>query len=60
MSVRLENGERVEFDQIGSIYFDKNENILFDAIQKVNLRADAFGLDFFISRSSLTNTHPDH
>ncbi len=44
---RLENGERVEFDQIGSIYFDKNENILFDAIPKVNLRADAFGLDFF-------------
>ena len=44
---RLENGERVEFDQIGSIYFDKNENILFDAIAKVNLRADAFGLDSF-------------
>jgi cell division septation protein DedD len=44
---RLENGERVEFDQIGCIYFDKNENILFDAIPKVNLRADAFGLDSF-------------
>jgi len=44
---RLENGERVVFDQIGSIYFDKNENILFDAIPKVNLRADAFGLDSF-------------
>jgi len=44
---RLENGERVEFDQIGSIYLDKHENILFDAIPKVNLRADAFGLDSF-------------
>jgi hypothetical protein len=44
---RLENGDRVEFDQIGSIYLDKNENILFDAIPKVNLRADAFGLESF-------------
>jgi len=44
---RLENGERVEFDQVGSIYLDKNENILFDGIPKVNLRTDAFGLDSF-------------
>ncbi|MCK9412146.1 MAG: SPOR domain-containing protein [Prolixibacteraceae bacterium] len=44
---RLENGERVEFSQVGSIYFDKNENILFDSLPKVNLRVDAFGLDSF-------------
>ncbi|MCK9638769.1 MAG: SPOR domain-containing protein [Prolixibacteraceae bacterium] len=44
---RLENGERVEFAQVGSIYFDKNENILFDALPNVNFRADVFGLDTF-------------
>jgi cell division septation protein DedD len=44
---RLENGERIELDQIGSLHFDQNENLLFEAAPMINLRADTFGLDAF-------------
>ena len=44
---KLENGEKVEFVQLGTIYFDQNENLLFDASQNKNIRTDAFGLESF-------------
>ena len=44
---KLENGETIELDQIGTLRFDQQENILFEANQLVNLRTDAFGLDSF-------------
>jgi len=44
---KLENGERVEFEKIGSLYFDENDHLLFDADPYASLRMDAFGLDSF-------------
>lgn len=44
---KLENGERVDFDQIGVLYFDQNDHLLFDGGSNVNIRTDAFGLDSF-------------
>ena len=44
---KLENGERVEFEKIGSLYFDENDHLLFDADPHASLRMDAFGLDSF-------------
>lgn len=43
----LENGETVEFDRIGTLHFDQNENLLFKPDSQINFRADAFGLDSF-------------
>jgi len=44
---KLENGETIELDQIGTLRFDQQDNILFEANQLVNIRTDAFGLDTF-------------
>lgn len=44
---RLESGERVEFDQIGALYFDQHENLLFDGENFNSTRTDAFGLEAF-------------
>ncbi len=44
---KLENGETVALEQIGTLRYDEGENILFEADQSVNLRADAFGLEAF-------------
>lgn len=42
---RLENGETIEFNEVGSIRLDQQENYLFEADPQINFRADAFGLE---------------
>jgi cell division septation protein DedD len=42
---KLENGQKIEFDQIGTLLLDQNEHIAFEAIQRDFLRTDTFGLD---------------
>ena len=45
---RLENGQRIELEQIGTLHYDPNDHIVFEANdQYQNLRADAFGLGNF-------------
>jgi len=44
---RLENGEKIEFDQLGALRFDQDDHLLFDADMRANLRTDAFGLESF-------------
>jgi len=44
---RLENGEVIEFNQVGTIRLDQQENYLFEADPQTNFRADAFGLESF-------------
>ena len=44
---RLENGEKVELDQIGSLCYDSNEHLLFSAGTREFLRTDTFGLNSF-------------
>ena len=41
----LENGETVEFENIGNIRYDKSHNLLFEPQQHENLLTDSFGLD---------------
>ena len=43
----LENGQRVEFEQVGTLFFDQNNHLAFEANQSENLRTDTFGLDSF-------------
>jgi cell division protein FtsN len=43
----LENGQRVEFEQVGALFFDQNNHLAFEAKQSENLRTDTFGLDSF-------------
>ena len=42
---KLENGQKIEFDQIGTLLLDQNEHLVFEAIQRDILRTDVFGLD---------------
>ncbi len=45
---KLSNGERIEFEQIGSLHYDQNDHIIFEANSQFDfLRADAFGLGSF-------------
>ena len=44
---RLENGEHILFDQIGTLRFDQNEHLIFDAEPSKMVRTDSFGLDAF-------------
>lgn len=44
---RLENGEKIEIEQIGSLRYDSNEHLLFEAEKIENLRTDSFGLQSF-------------
>jgi cell division septation protein DedD len=44
---RLENGERIEFEQIGSLRYDSGEHLIFEADKTENLRTDTFGLQSF-------------
>lgn len=44
---KLENGEQVEFEKIGTLHFDQNDHLLFDAGANINIRTDAFGLESF-------------
>ena len=44
---KLENGEQVEFAEIGTLRFDQNEHFQFEADPHGSLRTDVFGLDSF-------------
>jgi hypothetical protein len=44
---RLENGETIEFSEIGTLHFDQHENLLFKPDSRINFRTDTFGLDSF-------------
>ncbi len=44
---KLENGETVEFELIGTLRYDQNEHLLFEAGNYQIVRTDAFGLDAF-------------
>ncbi len=43
----LENGEKVPFGQLGSLYFGENDQLLFEPTQEKTIRTDMFGLDSF-------------
>lgn len=44
---KLENGERIEFERIGTLYIDPKEHLLFEPSSHKQLRTDAYGLDSF-------------
>ncbi|HEY5511584.1 MAG TPA: SPOR domain-containing protein [Prolixibacteraceae bacterium] len=44
---RLENGERIILEQIGTLRFDQNEHLIFEQEKTKIIRTDAFGLDSF-------------
>ncbi|HEY9113313.1 MAG TPA: SPOR domain-containing protein [Bacteroidales bacterium] len=46
---KLENGEKIKFENIGILAFDKNKNISFDHDNSVNYNAESFGLGSFVS-----------
>ena len=46
---RLEKGDKIKFEDIGSLSFDGNKNILFDQNLLVNYNAESFGLGSFVS-----------
>jgi len=45
----MEQGRRITFRSIGSIYFDSHKQVVFDADATQNYLADSFGLTGFVS-----------
>jgi len=44
---KLENGEKIEFQNIGTLQFDRNEKLIFEARVHENFLLDAYGLEGF-------------
>ena len=44
---KLENGENIEFQNIGSLQFDRNEKLIFEPVVHENFLLDAYGLEGF-------------
>jgi len=44
---KLENGEKIEFQNIGTLQFDRNEKLIFEPGLHENFLLDAFGLEGF-------------
>jgi hypothetical protein len=44
---KLDNGEKIEFQNIGTLQFDKNEKLIFEPGIHENFLLDAFGLEGF-------------
>jgi len=44
---KLENGEKIEFQNIGTLQFDRNEKLIFEPGLHENLLLDAYGLESF-------------
>ena len=44
---KLENGEKIEFQNIGSLQFDRNEKLIFEPELHENFLLDAYGLEGF-------------
>ena len=41
----LEQGKKVNIEQVGTIYFDQEKNIQFEAYRNINHRKDSFGME---------------
>jgi len=44
---KLENGEKIEFQNIGSLQFDRNEKLIFEPRVHENFLLDAYGMEGF-------------
>lgn len=44
---KLENGEKIEFQNIGSLQFDRNEKLIFEPAIHENFLLDAYGMEGF-------------
>ena len=44
---KLENGDKLEFQHIGFLHFDRNEKLIFEPEVHENLLLDAFGMEGF-------------
>ena len=44
---KLENGERIEFQNIGSLHFDRNEKLIFEPEVHENFLLEAYGMEGF-------------
>ena len=44
---KLENGEKIEFQNIGSLRFDRNEKLIFEPEVHENLLLEAYGMEGF-------------
>ncbi|MEI7523820.1 MAG: SPOR domain-containing protein [Mariniphaga sp.] len=44
---KLENGEKIEFQDIGSLHFDRNEKLIFEPAVHENLLLEAYGMEGF-------------
>ncbi len=45
----LKSGKRINFYEVGYLYLNKNEKIVFEQDSSINYNADAFGLSSFVS-----------
>ena len=44
---KLENGEKIEFQNIGSLHFDRNEKLIFEPEVHENFLLEAYGMEGF-------------
>jgi nucleoid DNA-binding protein len=44
---KLENGEKIEFQNIGSLHFDRDEKLIFEPEVRENFLLDAYGMEGF-------------
>jgi len=47
ISVRLRRNERVYFDELGEIFFNKRHNLQFEPAKNINFLAELFGMESF-------------
>lgn len=57
LSLRIESGERVSLEKIGTLYLDSDANIQFEQDNAINYLNDSFGLSSFISPPIQRNIH---
>lgn len=57
---KLENGEKIEFHNLGSLQFDRNEKLIFETEVHENFLLDAYGMEGFqfplIEHKEITGT----
>lgn len=44
---KLENGDQIKFKQLGSLFFDRNEKLIFEVDVHDNFLLDAYGMESF-------------
>jgi len=47
ISVRLRRSERVNFEELGELFYNKRHNLQFEPAKDINFLADLFGMDSF-------------